>query len=241
MFFDDPEQVLCFLQQCIITDEEFAKLLLACAPSHGDGQLGERATAGNQAILWVLYDTGIRTSELINLLIEDFDRKHGIITIKGQNAKQRRIALGQNCMHHLLYYLDDHRTSETEFVERGNSGKDHLFLSEIGQPMTKSDITLLFTALKKRANITGKCIRPSTFRDTFAIRYLELSRDASSLQKLLGEEDVTIIKGYIQMREASILSVRPKDALDDYVPILSETGVARRRGFRVKEQKEENA
>lgn len=240
MVFDDPEQALCFLQYCIITSEEFAKLLFACAPSHEGGQLGERVVASNRAILWMFYDTGIRVLELINLRMGDFDRKHGLITVKGQGAKQRRITLGQNCLRNLLYYLDDHRHGETELVKRGNPGEDHVFLSEMGQPMTKPDITSLFVALKKRAGITEKCIHPSTFRDTFAIRYLELSHDASSLQQLLGEEDMTMIMGYMQMSEASIRSAIFKDSLGGDIPLRSESGIIRRKAFRVKEPKKEN-
>ncbi len=92
-----------------ITTEEFEKLLLACAPPNETGPFAERATVRNRAILWLLYDTGIRVSELINLCLDDLDRKKGVVTVLGKGSKERRIALGQNCLRNLSYYLDKHR------------------------------------------------------------------------------------------------------------------------------------
>ena len=85
-----------------ISDEEFEALLLACAPPNEEGTFAQRAAARNRAILWLFYDSGIRLSELINLRLADFDRKHGLITVKGKGSKERRIALGQNCLRNLL-------------------------------------------------------------------------------------------------------------------------------------------
>src|SRR6266852_979097 len=68
-----------------IEPEEFERLLLACTPPNESGPIAERA------ILWLLYDTGIRVSELCGLCLPDFDRKHGIITVKGKGSKERRI------------------------------------------------------------------------------------------------------------------------------------------------------
>src|SRR5262249_35746968 len=64
-----------------VTDEEFEQLLQACAPSNESGPLVERAIARNRAILWLLYDTGIRVSELCGLRLGNFDRKHGVVTV----------------------------------------------------------------------------------------------------------------------------------------------------------------
>ena len=154
-----------------ISDKEFELLLLACAPPNEEGSSADRATACNRAILWLFYDSGIRLSELIGLRIGDFDRKHGLITVKGKGSKERRIALGQNCLRNLLYYLDRHRPEAQELEEWGSLGEDHVFLSETRKPLTKNGITLLFVRLKQRSQITGKRISPHIFSHTFAIRY----------------------------------------------------------------------
>lgn len=139
-----------------ITTEEFESLLAACTPPNETGPIAERAAVRNRAILWVFYDSGIRVSELCGLRLQSFDRKHGILTVCGKGSKERRIALGQNCQRHLLYYLDHHRPDEEELSEWGSAGEDHLFLSETRLPITKNGITLLFARLKKRVGISGR-------------------------------------------------------------------------------------
>ena len=127
-----------------ITDEELEKLLFACAPPNETGAFAERATVRNRAILWILCDTGIRVSELTNLSVDDLDRKKGVITVLGKGSKERRIALGQNCLRNVVYYLDKHRPDEEELAEWGSAGEDHLFLSETHQPLTKNGMNMLF-------------------------------------------------------------------------------------------------
>jgi site-specific recombinase XerD len=155
----------------------------------------------NRAILWVLYDTGIRVSELCGLRLSDFDRKHGVLTVTGKGSKERRIALGSNCLRNLLYYLDKHRPDEEELADWGSAGEDHVFLSETRLPLTKNGVTLLFKRIRQRSGITDKRISPHIFRHFFAIRYLVLGNDPFSLQELLGHEDMTTVKNYMHMND----------------------------------------
>ncbi len=218
-----------------ITDEEFEQLLLACAPPNEVGPFAERAAARNRAILWLFYDSGIRLSELINLRVQDFDRKHGLITVKGKGSKERRIALGQNCLRNLLYYLDRHRPDEEELAEWGSLGEDHFFLAETRRPLTKNGITLLFVRLKKRAGLTGKRISPHIFRHTFAIRYLKLGKDPFSLQELLGHEDLATVKFYMHMNDEDIQEQKRKYSPGDHLPAsIPGPRETRRRGYQVK-------
>lgn len=85
-----------------ITDEEFERLLWACAPPNEAGLIAERAAVRNRAILWVLYDTGIRVSELCGLRLGNVDRRQGVLTVLGKGSKERRIAMGQNCQRNLF-------------------------------------------------------------------------------------------------------------------------------------------
>jgi len=117
-----------------IEPEEFERLLLACTPPGEVGPLADRAAARNRAILWLLYDTGIRLSELLGLKLADFDRKHGMLIVKGKGSKERRVALGNNCLRNLLYYLDRHRPDEEELAAWGNADEEHIFLSETRLP-----------------------------------------------------------------------------------------------------------
>lgn|SRR5450755_868414 len=241
MFFDDPEQMLCSLQQCILTGEEFGKLLAACTPSHQDGPAVERAGACNRAILWLLYDTGIHCLELINLHMKDVDRENGLITIKWPGTAQRRIPLGRNCLHHVLSYLDHHRPSQTDLAERGKAVEEHVFLSETGDPITMSDICSLFAMLNRRSVIPEKCLHPSMLRNTFLIRFLELSHDAMTVQTLLGNEERMMVACYLSLNEAGAQKATSQLVLDG--PVISAPFSAsksnRRRTFQVKEEQQE--
>jgi len=218
-----------------IEPEEFERLLLACAPPNEAGLHADRAAVRNRAILWVFYDTGIRVSELCGLRVGDFDRRHGIFTVKGKGSKERRVALGQNCLRNLLYYLDKHRPGEEELADWGSAGEDHLFLSETRTPLTKNGVTLLFARLKKRAGITGKRISPHILRHTFAVRYLILGNDPFSLQELLGHEDMTTVKIYMQMNDKTIQEQKRKYSPGDHLPTrMPWPREIRRKGYRPK-------
>jgi site-specific recombinase XerD len=153
-----------------IEPEEFEQLLLACTPPGESGPMADRAAVRNRAILWLLYDTGIRVWELCGLRVGDFDRRHGVITVRGKGSKERRVALGANCLRNLLYYLDRHRPGEEELAEWGSAGEDHLFLAETRTPLTKNGVEMLFARIRKRAGITDKRIGPHILRHTFAVR-----------------------------------------------------------------------
>jgi site-specific recombinase XerD len=220
-----------------ITTEEFEKLLLVCAPPNETGSFAERAAVRNRAILWLLYDTGIRVSELINLCIEDLDRKKGVVTVLGKGSKERRIALGQNCLRNLSYYLDKHRPDEEELAEWGSAGEDHLFLSETRLPLTKNGMEMLFKRLKTRAGITGKRISPHIFRHTFAMNYLIKSNDPFSLQELLGHEDLTTVLNYIHMNDTVLQEQKRKYSPGDHIPTrMPGPRETRRKSSQAKEQ-----
>jgi len=213
-----------------IEPEEFEQLLQACALPHESGWLAERAVARNRAILWLFYDTGIRVSELINVRLDDFDRKKGIVTVLGKGSKQRRIALGQNCQRHLLHYLDRHRPGEEELAEWGNAGEDHIFLSETRRPLTKNGVEMLFKRIKGRAGIKGKRVSPHILRHTFAINYLVKSNDPFGLQELLGHEDIATVKLYMHMNDRTIQEQKRKYSPGDHIPIQTPKE-SRRTGF----------
>ena len=201
-----------------ITPEEFELLLRACSAPNETGLMATRAAVRNRAILWVFYDSGIRVSELCGLRVGDFERKQGILTVKGKGSKERRIALGVNCQRNLLYYLDQYRPDEEELAEWGSPEEDHLFLSETRLPLTKNGMTQLFARLKKRAGITGKRISPHIFRHTFALRYLVLGNDPFSLQELLGHEDMSTVKNYMHMNDETIQEQKRKYSPGDHLP-----------------------
>src|SRR6266516_2201419 len=144
----------------IIEFEEFEALLDACAAPQEKGFIADRNTARNRAILWVLWDTGIRLGELVGLRLSDFDRRQGVFIVLGKGRKERRVALGRNALRTLLYNLDRWRQGDDELEEIGNTDEDHIFLTEDGTALTLYGVEMLFKRLRKRANLTDRRISP---------------------------------------------------------------------------------
>jgi site-specific recombinase XerD len=174
-------------------------LLLACRPPGETDLLRERAMARNQAILWVLADTGICVWEMCGLRLLDVDQEGGILTVKEKGGKLRALPLRQNGRHALLSYLDQRRPETVEGVDQKGTCEDPLFLSEAGHPLTTNGIALLFGRLRKRAGITRKSVSPALLRDTFAMRCLQARGDLSIVRELLGQEESALVKRFLWM------------------------------------------
>jgi site-specific recombinase XerD len=101
--------------------------------------------------------------------------------------------------------------------------------------MTEQDLSIVLASLAKRAGITGKSLHPSIFRDTFAVRSLELGHNPIALWYVLGKISMTKMKEYIEMSKTSIASTKYTAIRHDTaLASQSEPRVQRRRGFRFK-------
>jgi site-specific recombinase XerD len=149
----------------------------------------------------MLFDTGISLSELCALRLGDVDCACGIVTIGGQGARARRLALGPQGLRQVLSYLEQHRPKPEELVAWGNASEDHLFLSETRRALTISGIALLFVRIKKRAGIAGEQVSPQMLRHSFALRYLQMGGNPRRLQEMLGYSGMAQVKQYLRWHE----------------------------------------
>jgi site-specific recombinase XerD len=118
--------------------EEWERLLLACQSTRKTNALAKQATVRNRTILWLLFDTGMRVSEICDLRLSDVDREQGFLLIRGKRARARRLSLGHEGLCHLCAYLDTSRLGVAAPHEQRGASQDHLFLSETGRPLTKT-------------------------------------------------------------------------------------------------------
>jgi integrase/recombinase XerD len=218
----------------IIEFEEFERLLKACTPPHEFGPITDMNAARNRAILWLLWDTGIRLAELCDLRLANFDRDRGAVIVHGKGNKERRIAIGRNALRALLLYIDRYRQDRETLLAIGNPNEDHVFLGEGGFPLTRRGIDMLFQRIRRRADLPkGKRISPHIFRHTFAVRYLMLGGDIYTLQELLGHEDIATIKNYMHLNDTLIQEQKRKFSPGDSVPFANTpTGRKKRTDFR---------
>ncbi len=214
----------------IIEFEEFERMLQACTPAHEVGPLTDINAARNRAILWLLWDTGIRLAELCDLRLANFNRDKGMIIVHGKGEKERRIALGRNALRTLLLYIDRYRPNSQTLLDLGNPNEDHVFLGEGGFAFTRHGVNMLFQRIRKRADLpTDKRISPHIFRHTFAVRYLMLGGDIYSLQELLGHEDIATIKNYMHLNDTMVQEQKRKFSPGDNVPFTDAKGGRKQR------------
>ena len=144
----------------------------------------------NKAMLELLYATGLRVSELVNLKVYDVNLNEAIVKTMGKGSKERIIPLGDYALNALRVYIDEYRNSL--FKKEIN---DYLFLNNHGKKMTRQGF---FKIIKKLANEKGikKEISPHTLRHSFATHMLKHGADLRIIQELLGHSDVSTTQIY---------------------------------------------
>lgn len=143
----------------------------------------------NKAMLELMYSSGLRISELINLNIHDINLKMNTIRIMGKGNKERIIPIGDYATKYLEIYINEYRGS---FIKKQT---DILFLSSRGDKMTRQ---AFFKIIKKIAleKKIETCFSPHTLRHSFATHMIENGADLRSLQELLGHSNISTTQIY---------------------------------------------
>jgi integrase/recombinase XerD len=145
------------------------------------------------AILSLLYSSGIRVSELINLEFSNIFLDEEYIKILGKGKKERLVPIGLKAKVNLINYIKKHRKSTLPI-----SSKGYIFLSYRSKPMTRMAI---FNLIKKYSTIGGirKKVSPHTFRHSFATHMLEGGADLRIVQEILGHENINTTEIYTHL------------------------------------------
>jgi len=151
--------------------------------------LGQR----NQALLELLYATGIRVSECQQLMLEQIDFKFNLIKVVGKGKKERYIPFGQFAWHALYTYINDGR--KRLINKRDLNHVQHVFVNSRGLPLTVRGIHYILTEMIKKTSLTVQ-IHPHKFRHTFATHMLNEGADLRSVQELLGHENLSTTQIY---------------------------------------------
>lgn len=142
-------------------------------------------------ILELLYVSGIRVSELVNIKINDINVSNKTIKIIGKGNKERIVFVGNRFLELLTkYYKIRHH-----FLKYSN---DFLILSKTGRKINPREIRNIINVIKTKAGIT-KNISPHTFRHTFATHMLNEGADLRSVQELLGHENLSTTTIYTHL------------------------------------------
>lgn len=158
----------------------------------------------DRAILELLYATGMRVSELVDMDVNDVNIKMGFVACNGEHGKTRIIPLGKPAREAMESYLNEVRTS---FV-RSNQ-ETALFVNYAGERLTRQGLWKIIKHYAEKAGIEAK-ITPQILRHSFAIHMIQNGADIKSLQELLGHEDVSATQVYLIATRNKIKEVYDK-------------------------------
>ena len=145
----------------------------------------------DQAILSLLYASGIRVSELVDLKLKNLMMDDGLIRVFGKGRKERIVPIGKIALSFLTLYLKELRPSNS----RKGKSQGILFLNHRGEKLTRMSIWNILHENTLRAGITKK-VSPHVLRHSFATHLLEGGADLRSVQEMLGHSDITTTQIY---------------------------------------------
>ena len=152
-------------------------------------------------MLELLYSSGIRVSELVNIQLEQIKFEEKTIKILGKGNKERYVLYGKKCSKLLDQYLKMGRPNLQK--KKVNS---YLFLNKDGNPLTTGGVRYIFDKILKEGGIRLK-VSPHTLRHTFATHLLNNGADLKSVQELLGHENLKTTQIYTHVSNERLRNV----------------------------------
>ena len=174
-----------------LTEEEVGKLLDVDVKSPYDYR--------NKTILELLYSSGIRISELVNIKTPNYDSEECLIRIMGKGSKERIIPLGDYAVNIMNDYMNNYRP----LINKKHT--DYVFINNRGAKISRQ---FIFKVIKKEALKKGikKDISPHTLRHTFATHLLKNGADLRIIQELLGHENISTTQIYTHVTNNKLKS-----------------------------------
>ena len=148
----------------------------------------------NKAMLEVMYGSGLRVSELVNLKLSHYFADVEFLKITGKGNKERLVPMGSSAIKHLEIYLSTIRNS----VKIVHGNEDFVFLNRRGTKLSRVMVFMIIKDLAKEIGLT-KTISPHTFRHSFATHLIEGGADLRAIQEMLGHESITTTEIYTHL------------------------------------------
>ncbi len=158
----------------------------------------------DKAMLYTLYATGMRISELVNLEMHNIDLTRGAVQVSGKGGKERLIPLTEQAVKMIKLYLMNSR-------EKLSKGKDHTntFVSTHGKRITRHSFWHRIKVYIERVQIK-KDVHPHTLRHAFATHMLNNGADLRSVQLLLGHSDLATTQIYTHVAQEEVKNMHKK-------------------------------
>lgn len=156
------------------------------------------------AMLEVLYASGIRVSELVNLTLTSLNQDHGYLTVFGKGGKERLSPIGQTALKKVKDYLS---LSRPHLIKDKIS--DYIFITRYGSNFTRQGFWKIIKNYASKAGIQ-KNISPHTIRHSFATHLLENGADLRTIQMLLGHSDISTTQIYTHVEGKRLRDIHRK-------------------------------
>ena len=161
----------------------------------------------NRAMMEILYGSGLRVSELVNLPLSRIYLNEHYMLIEGKGSKQRLVPLSPVAEEWFGYWMQERATWPVKPEYR-----DYAFVNRYGRPLTRAMVFTIVRRLCAEAGIT-KTVSPHTLRHSFATHLLQNGADLRVIQQLLGHEDLATTEIYthldVQDLRKAILQCHP--------------------------------
>jgi integrase/recombinase XerD len=158
----------------------------------------------NSAMLELLYATGIRVSELINLTMNSVNWQVGFLIVMGKGSKERIVPIGKIAYDCARRYVDEARP---QLMQKKNT--DVLFLNRFGSKFTRQGFWKIVVGYAKKTGLQKK-VYPHTFRHSFASHLLEGGADLRTVQVMLGHADISTTQIYTHITRERLREVHQK-------------------------------
>ena len=148
----------------------------------------------DRAMIELLYASGLRISELLNLPIREIYFKEGFVRILGKGSKERLVPASDRALQWIRRYLDQARPA----LDRQRSSRGITFLNARGKPLSRMGFWKILQAQVRNSGIK-KEVHPHTFRHSFATHLLEGGADLRAVQEMLGHADISTTQIYTHL------------------------------------------
>lgn len=161
--------------------------------------LGQR----DRLILEILYATGIRVGELVEIKVSDIDFFNKEIKVNGKGSKQRIVEFGDYCFEYINLFLNDGRE---KILKKHNKTSSYLIINDHGDKITTRGVELLIDKIIKKAALKRK-VTPHMLRHTFATHLLNEGCDILTVKELLGHESLESTQIYTHVSNEHLRKV----------------------------------
>ncbi len=158
----------------------------------------------DKAMLELLYATGLRVSELVELRLNDVNLERGFLMVIGKGSKERAVPIGEAASVHLQNYLDHGRRALLKTAD-----SDYLFISSKRMRITRQ---MFWERIKFYARKGGieRNVSPHTLRHSFATHLLDNGADLRSVQAMLGHSDISTTQIYTHVSKERLRRIHEK-------------------------------